>query len=92
MTGQGSVRAVLTTVGGRHLFPHSLQGQANALCFLLLCEATKDESETEDPSGLMGLDLLLKTSGELPLGTSLRTGAHTLCDICPILRASAERN
>lgn len=36
-------------------------------------EATKDESETEDPSGLLGLDLLLKTSGELPLGISLRT-------------------
>lgn len=38
--------------------------------FLLLCVATKDESETE--SGLVGLALLLKTSGELPLGISLR--------------------
>lgn len=31
---------------------------ADALCFLLLCEATQDESGTEDPSRLVGLDLL----------------------------------
>lgn len=95
MTGQGSVKAVLTTVGqgGCHLFLCSLKEQGNALCFLLLCEATKDESETEDSSGLVGLDLLLKTSGELTLGISWRAeGPYVVSGICPSLRASRKLN
>lgn len=76
------MKAVLTTVeGGRHLFPCSLKDRANASCSLLLCEATKNDSETEDPpSRLVSLDLL-KTSGELALGISLRAEhTHVLSD------------
>lgn len=39
MTRQGSVKAVLPTVGwgGHHLFPCSLKDQANGLVFATLC-------------------------------------------------------